>query len=58
MIAKISTGSGFAGATRYLLDEREKLAEDRQPTLLGGNMAGRDARRSGTRRCRGWRRTI
>jgi hypothetical protein len=39
----LETGSGLAGATRYLLDEREKLAEGRQPALLDGNMAGRDA---------------
>lgn len=41
MIAKITRGSGFRGATRYALDERPGLERAHQPEIIGGNMAGR-----------------
>lgn len=41
MIAKITRGGSFRGATRYVLDERRGLDQDRQPEIVGGNMAGR-----------------
>ena len=41
MIAKIIRGGNFRGAARYSLDERRGLDADRQPEIIGGNMAGR-----------------
>ena len=41
MIAKITRGGSFKGAARYVLDERRGLDHDRQPEIIGGNMAGR-----------------
>ena len=41
MIAKITRGGGFRGATRYALDERHGLDHEHQPEIIGGNMAGR-----------------
>ena len=41
MIAKITRGGSFRGAARYVLDERRGLDHDRQPEIVGGNMAGR-----------------
>lgn len=41
MIAKITRGSSFRGATRYALDERHGLDAEHQPEIIGGNMAGR-----------------
>ena len=41
MIAKITRGGSFRGATRYVLDERRGLDRDHQPEIVGGNMAGR-----------------
>jgi hypothetical protein len=41
VIAKITRGGGFRGATRYVLDERRGHDHDRQPAIVGGNMAGR-----------------
>ena len=41
MIAKITRGSGFRGATRYALDRRPGLERAHQPEIIGGNMAGR-----------------
>lgn len=41
MIAKITRGSSFKGAARYVLDERRGLDPDRQPEIIAGNMAGR-----------------
>jgi hypothetical protein len=41
VIAKITRGSTFGGAVRYVLGERRGLDEERQPELIGGNMAGR-----------------
>lgn len=47
MIAKISPGRGFRGATQYVTGERPRLAEEQQPERIGGNMAGQDARAMG-----------
>ncbi len=44
MIAKITRGGSFRGATRYVLDERRSLHRDHQPEIVGGNMAGRTSR--------------
>jgi len=41
MIAKITRGGSFRGAARYVLDDRHGLGPDRQPEIIGGNMAGR-----------------
>jgi hypothetical protein len=41
VIAKITRGGSFGGAARYVLDERHGLDHDRQPEIIGGNMAGR-----------------
>ena len=41
MIAKITRGGNFRGATRYALDERNLLDREHQPEIIGGNMAGR-----------------
>jgi hypothetical protein len=41
VIAKITRGSSFKGAARYVLDERRGLDHDHQPEIIGGNMAGR-----------------
>lgn len=41
MIAKITRGSSFRGAARYVLDERCGLDRDHQAEMIGGNMAGR-----------------
>jgi hypothetical protein len=41
VIAKITRGGGFRGAARYVLDERHGLEPERQPEIIGGNMAGR-----------------
>jgi hypothetical protein len=41
VIAKITRGSGFRGAARYVLDERHGLDPEHQPEIIGGNMAGR-----------------
>jgi hypothetical protein len=41
VIAKITRGGSFRGATRYVLDERHGLNRDHQPEIVGGNMAGR-----------------
>ncbi len=41
MIAKITRGGNFRGATRYALDERHGLDREHQPEIVGGNMAGR-----------------
>jgi hypothetical protein len=41
VIAKITRGGSFRGAARYALDERRGLDRDRQPEIIGGNMAGR-----------------
>jgi hypothetical protein len=41
VIAKITRGASFRGATRYALDERHGLDPERQPEIIGGNMAGR-----------------
>lgn len=41
MIAKITRGGSFRGATRYALDERRGLDPEHQPEIIGGNMAGR-----------------
>lgn len=41
MIAKITRGGSFRGAARYALDERHGLDRERQPEIIGGNMAGR-----------------
>ena len=47
MIAKISPGRGFRGATQYVTGERPTLAVEQQPERIGGNMAGQDARAMG-----------
>ncbi len=44
MIAKITRGSSFKGAARYILDERRGLHHDHQPEIIAGNMAGRTSR--------------
>jgi hypothetical protein len=44
VIAKITRGGSFRGATRYVLDERRSLHRDHQPEIVGGNMAGRTSR--------------
>jgi hypothetical protein len=44
VIAKITRGGSFAGAARYVLDERRGLDHDHQPEIIGGNMAGRTSR--------------
>jgi hypothetical protein len=44
VIAKITRGGSFAGAARYVLDERRGLDRDHQPEIIGGNMAGRTSR--------------
>jgi hypothetical protein len=44
VIAKITRGGSFAGATRYVLDERRGLDRDHQPEIIGGNMAGQTSR--------------
>jgi len=41
VIAKITRGTSFRGATRYALDERRGLDREHQPEIIGGNMAGR-----------------
>jgi hypothetical protein len=41
VIAKITRGATFRGAARYALDERHGLESERQPEIIGGNMAGR-----------------
>jgi hypothetical protein len=41
VIAKITRGGSFRGAARYALDERHGLDRERQPEIVGGNMAGR-----------------
>jgi hypothetical protein len=41
VIAKITRGGSFRGATRYVLDERRGLDREHQPEIVGGNMAGR-----------------
>jgi hypothetical protein len=41
VIAKITRGGYFRGASRYALDERRGLDLDHQPEIIGGNMAGR-----------------
>jgi hypothetical protein len=41
MIAKITRGSRFKVAARYVLDERHGLDAERQPEIIGGNIAGR-----------------
>ncbi len=41
MIAKITRGGNFRGATHYALDERHGLDREHQPEIIGGNMAGR-----------------
>jgi hypothetical protein len=41
VIAKITRGASFRGATRYALDERHGLDAEHQPEIIGGNMAGR-----------------
>lgn len=41
MIAKITRGTNFKGAARYIRDERRGLDHDHQPEIIGGNMAGR-----------------
>ena len=44
MIARITRGSSFKGAARYVLEERRGLDHDHQPEIIGGNMAGRTSR--------------
>ncbi len=41
MIARITRGSSFKGAARYILDPRRGLDHDHQPEIIAGNMAGR-----------------
>jgi hypothetical protein len=41
VIAKITRGGSFRGASQYVLDERRSLDRDHQPEIVGGNMAGR-----------------
>jgi hypothetical protein len=41
VIAKITRGSSFTGAARYILDERRGLDHDHQPEIVAGNMASR-----------------
>jgi hypothetical protein len=41
VIAKITRGASFRGATRYAVDERHGLDREHQPEIIGGNMAGR-----------------
>lgn len=41
MIAKITRGQGFGGAARYVLNERRELDRERDPEIIGGNMAAR-----------------
>jgi hypothetical protein len=43
VIAKITRGGNFRGATRYALDERHGLDREHQPEIIGGNMAGRSS---------------
>jgi hypothetical protein len=43
VIAKISRGGGFGGCVRYLLNERPNLEREKQPEIVGGNMAGRSS---------------
>jgi len=44
VIAKITRGSSFKSAARYILDERRGLDHDHQPDIIAGNMAGRTSR--------------
>jgi hypothetical protein len=41
LIAKITRGNTFQGAVRYVRDDRPFLNPERQPEIIGGNMAGR-----------------
>jgi len=43
VIAKITRGTSFKGAARYVLDERHGLDHAHQPEIVGGNMAGRSS---------------
>lgn len=43
MKAKVSRGGGFRGALNYIFDEGKKATGNKQPEVVGGNMAGRNA---------------